>query len=381
MARFKEVVDDVSDIDLAKDFDELEKYIESLKKYASEAERHDQFSKARLFSEEEYSTQDQKNLLKLIDSVQNLIENQEFKKVIERHVSVTALKALVVELTNTFIEREQIKLKQKWINVLIKDVKAKLQLSSAATPLTTVDLYRLCLNKVRVEKFLDLVEAVRADRVIAEEVFHKFRITARTKKIGSATELKNLSGKKASFVEAYKAYGEPYDFIQALKRIEGLEVGNLHKYFSKIEYTIQNKDGFAVSGGERSEFNLLQEIEDSKSYDMLLIDEPESSFDNLFLNGEVNLILREISKKMPVVIVTHNSTVGASIKPDYLICTTKEREGSDVKYRVYSGYPADKKLSTPDGRETETYLKMLGCLEAGPTAYDERRKTYENLKD
>ncbi len=43
---------------------------------------------------------------------------------------------------------------------------------------------------------------------------------------------------------------------------------------------------------------------------MLLIDEPESSFDNIFLKEDVNSLLKEFSQEMPVVIVTHNSTIG-----------------------------------------------------------------------
>jgi hypothetical protein len=237
------------------------------------------------------------------------------------------------------------------------------------------------MNKIRMEKFQVVVDAVRKDKVIAEDTFRKFKITARTKRFKNATELKQVSGKKISFADAYKEYEKPNAFLRELKKIEGLERIELYKYFTKIEYVIQNKDGFVVSGGERSEFNLLQEIEEAKSYDMLLIDEPESSFDNMFLNNEVNQILRDISNYMPVVIVTHNNTVGASIKPDYLLCTIKEYEGSDIRYRVYSGYPADKKLYSTDGQEIDTYQKTLGCLEAGPIAYDERRVGYENLKN
>ena len=35
-----------------------------------------------------------------------------------------------------------------------------------------------------------------------------------------------------------------------------------------------------ISGGERSEFNLLEKIQNAHHYDLLLVDEPESSFDN-----------------------------------------------------------------------------------------------------
>ncbi|HDH01377.1 MAG TPA: hypothetical protein ENG80_06175, partial [Nitrospirae bacterium] len=58
--------------------------------------------------------------------------------------------------------------------------------------------------------------------------------------------------------------------------------------------------------------------------DILLIDEPESSFDNMFLRSDVNEIMRDISKSMPVMVVTHNSTVGASIGADYLVYASKK---------------------------------------------------------
>ena len=78
-----------------------------------------------------------------------------------------------------------------------------------------------------------------------------------------------------------------------------------------------------VSGGERSEFNLIQAIRDARNYDMLLVDEPESSFDNVFLKENINIMLKEMSREMPVIIVTHNSTIGASIQPDYIIYTER----------------------------------------------------------
>ncbi|REM39386.1 phosphotransferase, partial [Mycobacterium tuberculosis] len=107
-------------------------------------------------------------------------------------------------------------------------------------------------------------------------------------------------------------YGSAYDYLRELKQNESLPSADLYKLFTKISYRILNKDGYEVSGGERSEFRLLQEIADAQNYDLLLIDEPESSFDNLFLKGEVNQMLKSISETMPVIVVTHNNTVGAS---------------------------------------------------------------------
>ncbi|MCG8208455.1 hypothetical protein [Tenacibaculum finnmarkense] len=184
-----------------------------------------------------------------------------------------------------------------------------------------------------------------------------------------------------SFSEAFKNYDSPYDYLQQLKNV-GLEEVDYHKYFVNIEYQTLNKHGFQVSGGERSEFNLLHEISDALKYDLLLIDEPESSFDNIFLKNEVNELIKEISKEIPVIVVTHNNTIGASIKPDYMAYTQKKIVNKDIEYNVYFGHPTSKLLQNTSGEKIENLDILLKCLEAGKEAYNERKKTnYEILED
>ena len=178
-----------------------------------------------------------------------------------------------------------------------------------------------------------------------------------------------------------KEYEDPYRYLRVLMDNESLPQAELYRLFAKITYQILNRDGFLVSGGERSEFRLLQEIKDAQNFDILLVDEPESSFDNMFLNSEVNQIVKEISRTMPVVVVTHNSTVGASIGADYLIYASKEFEGSRVKYSLYSGHPTDRDLISSDGRTISNFDILLNSLEAGDAAYGERRQGYEVIKD
>jgi hypothetical protein len=235
------------------------------------------------------------------------------------------------------------------------------------------------LNKI--EKFKNVVHLARKEREIMRKPVQGFEIVAKVGEFEGAGELKKLSRLKSAFSDAYEEYGDPYKFLQELKNIDGLERADFYKYFVKIEYKILNEDGFEVSGGERSEFNLLQEIQDAQKYDILLVDEPESSFDNLFLRKEVNEIIKDISKNMPVVLVTHNNSVGASIKPDYLLCTKKEIIGGNIEYRIYSGFPTSKQLLSREGKSLNTFEVTMGCLEAGEQAYNERRQGYEDLKD
>ena len=264
---------------------------------------------------------------------------------------------------------------------MIYEIKKKLQLKTAATSIADLDLYELAINKHSAAQFEEVAQAARTPRELMRKPLQGFELVATAGVFGGALDLKHLSRSQATFKDAFSVYDKPYDFLQQLKGIEGLEEADFYKYFVKIEFKIMNRDGYEASGGERSEFNLLQEIEDAQKGDILLIDEPESSFDNLFLKDSVNEIIRDLAKNMPVVLVTHNNTVGASIRPDYVLYTSKETENGQITYRTYSGFPSNKRLRSADGRSASTWEVTMGCLEAGADAYEERRNGYEDIRD
>ena len=116
-------------------------------------------------------------------------------------------------------------------------------------------------------------------------------------------------------------------------------------------------------------------------YDILIIDEPESSFDNIFLKDEVNTLIKEMSMNMPVIVSTHNSTIGGSINPDYIIYTEKNIVNGEVVYNVYEGRPESKLLRTPAGDSIENYKITMNSLEAGEIAYNNRKQGYDLLKN
>ena len=375
------VIEDVLEIDLAADDRGIEKYITSLLKFASETERHDTFSNAKLFNEEPFPSFVLDELEGLISSTSHLINNVEYRATIDKHVELQSLKDLIIELMTIWSTKDQERRKKKWVNELLKDIKRDLHSRSAATTIEDVDLYEVAMNKIKVDKFSEVVTLTRSERLIESANLQGFEIVAKTANFKGALDLKKHSESQKAFSSAFSAYNSAYHYLQELREIPGLQSADLHNYFVKVEYTILNSHGFPVSGGERSEFNLLQEIEDAQKYDLLLIDEPESSFDNQFLRKGVNELIKDISKTMPVVLVTHNATVGASIQPDYLIYTQKEIVDGDVEYRVYSGYPSSKELTSRDGKTLSTYDVTVGCLEAGEPAYYARKAGYENLKN
>lgn len=381
LSGLKTVLDEVMKIDLVANDKSIERYVATLVKSAEEADRRDAFSKTALFDAENFPIGQTKVLQELIESVRQVIENVEFRTIIEKHVDLDSLKKLARELIEILWSRTLENAKKNLVNEVVKDVKQGLRLRTAAVPVEDVDLYKLSLDAKRIQRFRQIVELLKKETVVFQEGIQGFRIEAKREAFAGAGEIKDVSRVKTSFAAAFRKYGDPYDYLRDLMSDESLTRSELYKLFVKITYRILNKDGFEVSGGERSEFRLLQEIADAQNYDLLLIDEPESSFDNVFLNSNVNQILKDISKTMPVVVVTHNSTVGASVGADYVLYTSKELQQGKTVYRIYSGHPTDKQLLTADGKAINTHEVMLNSLEAGVVPYESRRKGYEAIKD
>lgn len=381
LSPFKSVLSKVINIDLNQNEQLIGRYVDTLLQSAEEIEKKDSFSKTALFNETAFKTSDDRVLRELIGSVRQVIENVEYRSIIEKHLDIESLKRLACELIEILWKKTYDKKKKKYVDDIVKDVKEKLKLRTSATQIEDVDLYRTRMESKAIEKFIEITKHLQKETIIFEESVQGFRVVAKKRPFKGAGEIKLSSGLKVAFSDAYNNYSDPHGYLLMLKENESLTLSEFYKYFVKIDYMILNRDGYEVSGGERSEFRLLREIKDAQNYDILLIDEPESSFDNIFLKAEVNQLIKEISLTMPVVVVTHNSTVGASIKADYLIYASKEVEGGNIKYRLYSGYPTDKELVASDGKRKNNFNVTMDSLEAGSAAYDERRQGYEDIKD
>jgi hypothetical protein len=381
LSSLKSVLDDVLNIDIRVNQRKVEDYLATLLKSAEEAQKFDAFSKVALFNETQFEVAEEKGLSDLIGSVRQLIENIEYREVIDKNVDVNNLKTLACELIELLWSKAYERKRKSVVNDVVRDVKSKLQLRTSATQVKDVDLYKVIIEHKKVSKFNQIAKLLQTEKVIFEENIQGFKVVCKQRAFEGAGEIKHVSGQKVAFSDAYRQYASPYKYLVALKENEALTPSEFYKYFACIEYEILNKDGFKVSGGERSEFRLLQEIKDAQNFDYLLIDEPESSFDNLFLKGEANQMLKEISRVMPVVVVTHNSTVGASINADYIVYTSKEIEGENIVYKRYSGHPSDKELCSIEGKKINNFQVTMNTLEAGEDAYIDRRGGYESIKD
>lgn len=377
---FREVVNDVVNINLEHDNQDINAYLKALLQAASEAERQDAFARCKLFHETLFAEKDLSSLDSLIDAVDILLTNESYRDIIEQHLSRRSLLSLAISLRNRYIKEHQIVLKSRFVNDIVQSIQKELQIHSSNTPIPEVDFYQVMMNKERVNKFVSVTTLLKHNRTIEERELYSYRIVATTEPFSGAQDLQRFSKSHMAFKDAYSFYDDPYEFLQVLKQKEGIPESDYYKYFVNIRYEVLNQYGVKASGGERSEYNLLQNLVDAARCEILLLDEPESSFDNLFLKDGVNTLLKDLSQQIPVVIATHNNTIGASVHPDYLIYTQKELLPSgDVNYHLYAGYPSSSELTDLDGNKINRSDVMLDCLEAGRPAYLERRTSYEIL--
>lgn len=381
MKPFKDVVDDmVLQPTVHSDEAKIDDYLSCLLRKAEMENQKDLFSKTALYEESNFSTKDTEELENLIDATLCLVETTQFRAIVEQHVSIDSLKnllkALVESLWKTIIENDQ----KSFANSIIESVKNELQLYSPIPQVPEINLYDMALREVKRKKFEEIVNAIKKTSVIFSEPRGTFTIRISKTPYLNVSDIKRRGGITNSLYDCYNFYDSPVDFLCKLKDY-GVESSLLHKAFVGIDYKVMNSDGLEVSGGERSEFIFIQRIQDAQLYDILLIDEPESSFDNVFLSDQINGFIKSMASIMPVIVSTHNSTIGKSIKPNYVIYAEKKIENGERVFRLYSGYPDAKKLVTVNGDEIDNFDVTITSLEAGEKIYKERSGMYEELKN
>lgn len=384
LTEFREVCNDASIIDLAKNENVLTQYIESLHNAANYEQKADIYSKTRMFNETEYTIAPDDQLDSIISAVTSLLDNESYKTTIEKFISRENMIELLIELINKKESKCFESLLKTETNTVIQNIKRLLVSKSSTPQIKSIDLLQIYSDFHKIERFNQIVQNIKKTTVIHKQDLYGFTISVSTRPINSASDLRTISRKQVGeFSGQFSLYNEAFKYLKNLSLKLSIAQTDVYKYFVFIECKILNKHGFEVSGGERSEFNLINELDDAYKYDLLLINEPESSFDNIFIKENVNDMIKDISEKMPVFVVTHSNTVGASIKPDYILYTEKtiDTKTGKAEFEIYGGHATDKKLKSVTGKEIENYTVLIDSLEAGEEAYKERGEIYENIKN
>lgn len=372
----RKLVDTLLDIDEISDT-ELETYLNTLKDHATNQYLQDSYSKAKLFNETEFSFLDNLDTKNVINAITIILDSKHNADIIDKYLSRDALKSLLQEMIeNRKKEYLEYKLK-KATDDIIKVVKRKLNSKSSMISISDVNLYNSFKNKTLMDEFNHIINKLKEEKTIYNLDIYRFKLSIKRKSFKNVQDLKNRLKVNISLATVFNTYyGDPYNFIHQLNNL-GISKSDIYKALIDFDIKVINEKGNELSGGERAEYNLLREIKGSEQYDILLLDEPEASFDNPFIKDYIIDIIKNISQKTTVFITTHNNSLGVLIRPDKLIYTSCEDEG----FKVYTGEFGSKNLTTVNGDSLISYDTIMNVMEAGEQAYKERNQIYESFKN
>lgn len=377
-AKFKPLVKIISEIDIENDALQIEEGLNSLLDYAENASI-DAYSKTHIFSEVEYSLADNNIGNDIINSLFKIYKTKWNKDVIDKYIDANNIKKLLLELIEKRKEEKQKNVLQKYSNDLIKKIKKELNKQSSADSPEMMDFIGVFKRKKIIDKSNELFKKVKKNRNIDFQNLNLFNVYVRSNQYNNVSDLKNSLSTKITLKNIFDNFYKQDDLYGYIKELEniGISKNNICRALVNIEYDIKNKIGEEPSGGEKAEFNLLKEISNAYKYDVLLIDEPEASFDNPFISENIVDIIKSISEKTTVCLTTHNSTLAMMLNPDKIIFT----ENQNGIHKVYYGTMGDKTFKTVDGEEIISYDSILNVLEAGATIYKEKGRKYESFKN
>lgn len=380
LEKWKKSIEKVVNIDLEENFKSIENYLISLKDFAQSKEK-DIYSKSKIFTSQEFNYIKNNELTDAYSSLKKLLNNNIFKKEINEDKYITEK---INEVFKKFIKLRKEEYKEKFlkdiVDIISKETKKKLEKNSSSSLVKDIELFNIILDT----KAKDLLEKKFIDfkntGILIKKTFQYFDIIIEKESYKNSTEVKkanrvNLKQSiKFEFDQWYKK-----DFVKYLQEIykNNNNVSELIYMLVKININVKNKNNICLSGGERVEFRLLNEIEKSKNKSFLLIDEPEASFDNVFIGEKVVELIREISKDTTIFLVTHNSTLSLLLKPNNIIYT----DFIDGSFIVYTGMLTAKELKSTSHKRIGTYNVLINMLEGGERPYEEKKDLYKKMKE
>lgn len=377
-SKFKPLVRKLLSIDIKTLENNIEEQLEGLIEYAKNADI-DSFAKTKIFSEVNFQIDDNKQAVDIINALKTLYNNEWEKEIVEKYIDKDKLKGLIIELVaKQRTEAKDIKLKE-FTNQIIDKIKKDLTKESSANATESMDLINIFKYKKIIEKTNIIFPLLKEEKELEVQKLPLFEVSVKKVGYDTVSEVKDNLGTNVSLRQTFENNYKKdnlYEYIWDLKE-KGFSINDICKSFIKITYDVQNQIGEEPSGGEKAEFNLLKEINNAYKYDVLLIDEPEASFDNPFINDNIVDLIKNICEKTTVCITTHNSTLAMMLNPDKIIFT----ENIKGNHKVYYGTMGDKTFKSTNGDEIISYEKILEVLEAGKTIYEEKGRKYESFKD
>ncbi|HHK5586869.1 TPA: hypothetical protein ACQUIG_000329, partial [Streptococcus mutans] len=256
-----------------------------------------------------------------------------------------------------------------------------LESNTGITRVRSCELSRIVKRQQIENKITEFLQKVIVETDLRKENIHGYQVIVQLVPFESASQFQSEFSMNESVKEDII---NPYlssDYITFLKKLKNKKFynnSNLVEYFMHKEVKLLDSDGTPASGGQAVGFTLMMRLDEAKNKSIILIDEPEASLDNAYIQTELNQSLRNLSSASMVVVVTHNSTLGALLQPDYLVVTTKNDNG---EYTVLTGEFSSHVVSDNSDLSENSYEKFVEAMESGIKSYKQKGEVYGSLKN
>lgn len=351
-------------------------YLQKLRRHAETKTENDSFSSCTLFNRVGISEISCDEDHRLIEAITTILDASRYADALERTVgrnNLLAFLEIVVNATRDLeMEREAIKAANK----ATLAVQSKLNQSSV-DPYPQPTLFGAFRSEAFFMEFSQLIEKTWTPTIVARDHgshFAKYEIIAKRSKFANATEVKKALHLSHSTSLDGITRKSARDYINTLLEIDG--VADITPGLFDIQIEIRDERGSKPSGGQRTECVFLGRLAEAAKKSVVLIDEPESSFDNPFLDEHIAAQIKKIADSSTVFVTTHNQVLGFGLKPNKVFITSYDEDAA--AYKIHCGDLADAALRGDDPEsEIPTVESIIEILEAGRDSYEDRQGYYE----
>lgn len=366
-----------------KEFDkEVDEFLESVKKFAKDTTDSNSTAKYQLIKESNFEEISTRNLKKYLTELDSLINSHELWSLLENSEEK---KKVFIEIHNElrilYIEKQQKNVIQKEVNKILDSVKKIVESKTGITPVSDCEFSKI-IQKTQTEKEINnFMTNIICEKELKREKIYGYQIIVKLSPFKNADQFRRdvatNDGVQSDLIIPYseKSY---IKFLKNLKKKKFFKFANLADYFMHLEVQLLDSDGTPASGGQAVGFALMMRLEEAKNKPIILIDEPEASLDNAYIREELIKAIKGLTLSSTVFVVTHNSTLGALLEPDYLIVTTKNEE---KEYHVLTGEFSSHIISKSSDISESSYEKFVEAMEAGIEAYNRKGEIYESLRN
>ncbi len=367
--------------DMHNETNDIEKFLVDVKRFANEMARSNSSQKYLLFQETEFELPNIDYIRNALKNIKEVIDNKEIWSLLKNNSQKKShFIEVYSELRDIYLKyRQDSELKQK-INEIMRNVK------STITAWIGIDNVQECsVNKViekqQLEKKIDsFLKTIVVETPLKNDRLHGYQIRVNLIPYKTASQFQKAIGtQEAVNNDLIKTYNDK-DFIAFLKNLKQKKFyneANFAEYLLQKEVKLLDSEGVPASGGQAVGFALMLRLNEAKNKPIILIDEPESSLDNAYIRNELNKELKQLARNSMVVVITHNSTLGTLLEPDYLIITSKDNDGT---YSVKSGeFTSCKIKDSLNGLEEKSYDKFIEAMESGMDSFTKKGEIYANL--